>query len=144
MRREAGFTLIEVMVVMIILSILATIVIPKFMRQTEKAKRTAAVMQISSFKGALSMFRLENGFYPTTGQGLEALVEEPTAEPLPRKWPEGGYLDKIPLDPWGNPYVYVSPGIHSKEYDIISFGKDGEEGGEGENADICSWDLETG
>ncbi|MCD5390666.1 type II secretion system major pseudopilin GspG [candidate division NPL-UPA2 bacterium] len=143
MQREAGFTLIELMVVIIILGVLATIVVPRFLGREEEARRTAAVVQISNFKGALSMFKLDNGFFPTTEQGLEALVEMPTIEPIPKRWPEGGYLERIPLDPWGNPYIYISPGIHSAEYDIISFGRDGKEGGEGQNADIRSWELET-
>ncbi len=141
MRKEAGFTLIELMVVIIILGILATIIVPKFLGREEEARRTTAVVQISNFKGALAMFKLDNGFFPTTEQGLEALVEKPTTEPVAKRWKDGGYLDKVPLDPWESPYIYISPGIHSKEYDIISFGKDGEEGGEGENADIQSWEL---
>ena len=143
MKGERGFTLIELMVVIIILGTLATIIVPRFLGREEEARRVAAVVQISSFKGALSMFRLDNGFFPTTGQSLEALVEKPTAEPRPGRWKEGGYLSRVPLDPWGNPYIYISPGIHSKEYDIISFGKDGLEGGEGDNADIRSWELEA-
>jgi general secretion pathway protein G len=139
--QKAGFTLIELLVVIIILGVLATIIVPRFLDRGEEAKRVAATVQISSFKTALTMFRLDNGFFPTTEQGLEALVRKPTSEPLPRRWK--GYLARIPLDPWGNPYVYISPGIHSPGFDIISFGRDGREGGEGENADIRSWELEA-
>ena len=141
MRKEGGFTLIELMVVIIILGVLATIIVPRFLGREEEARRVAAVVQISSFKGALSMFRLDNGFFPTTAQGLEALVRMPTTEPLPKRWRR--YLDRVPLDPWGNPYIYVSPGIHSPGFDIISFGRDGRKGGEGDDADINSWELEA-
>lgn len=141
MRKEGGFTLIELMVVIIILGVLATIIVPRFLGREEEARRIAATVQISSFKGALSMFKLDNGFFPTTEQGLEALVRKPTIEPIPKRWRR--YLDRIPLDPWGNPYVYISPGIHSPDFDIISFGKDGRKGGEGDNADINSWELEA-
>jgi len=141
-REKVGFTLIELMVVVAILGILALIVVPKFMGSQETAKRTAAVVQITNFKVALSMFKLDNGFFPTTGQGLEALVEKPGGGPELKSWKEGGYLERVPKDPWGNDYIYISPGIHSKDYDIISYGQDGEQGGEGANADIVSWDLE--
>lgn len=141
MRGKGGFTLIELMVVIIILGTLATIIVPRFLGREEEARRVAAIVQISSFKGALSMFRLDNGFFPTTAQGLEALASKPTTEPLPPRW--RGYLDRVPLDPWGNPYVYVSPRIHSPGFDIISFGRDGRKGGEGDDADINSWELEA-
>ncbi len=142
LKRRKGFTLIELMVVVAILGILALIVVPKFLGRQEEAQRTAAVVQINNFKVALSMFKLDNGFFPTTGQGLQALVKKPAGEPEPKRWKEGGYLARIPKDPWGNDYIYISPGIHSKDYDIISYGQDGEQGGEGADDDIVSWDLE--
>lgn len=143
-RNEKGFTLIELMIVVVILSILAAIVVPRFMGREEQAKRTATVIQIANFKQALSLYKLDNGFYPSTEQGLKALVEKPTTGKIPRSWKEGGYLEakKIPLDPWRNPYLYISPGVHNKEYDIVSYAADGEEGGEGNDADIQSWALE--
>ncbi|MBA7605889.1 hypothetical protein ES703_13024 [subsurface metagenome] len=139
-----GFTLIELMIVIVILAILATIVVPKFMGREEQAKRTATIIQIKNFEGALKLFKLDNGFYPSTEQGLKALIEKPTTGREVKNWKEGGYLEakEIPLDTWGNPYVYLSPGVHNKEYDIVSYGADGAEGGEGNDADIQSWALE--
>jgi general secretion pathway protein G len=141
---ERGFTLIELMIVIVILAILATIVVPRFMGREEQAKRTAAIVQIKNFEGALKLFKLDNGFYPSTEQGLKALIEQPTTGRIPKNWKEGGYLEakEVPLDPWGNSYVYLSPGVHNKEYDIVSYGADGVEGGEGNDADIQSWALE--
>jgi general secretion pathway protein G len=141
---EDGFTLIELMVVIVILGILAVVIAPRYMGRVEEAKRTKAIVQIEQFEAALKLFKLDNGFYPDTEQGLEALVVKPQSGRIPKKWREGGYLEKgrIPLDPWGNPYIYISPGIHNVEYDIESFGADGEDGGEGEDEDIESWRLE--
>ncbi|MEM7827904.1 MAG: type II secretion system major pseudopilin GspG [Candidatus Aenigmatarchaeota archaeon] len=141
LRQSNAFTLIELMIVIIILGILASIVVPKLMGRPEEARRTKAKIQIRNFQQALDLFKLDNGFYPTTEQGLEALVKKPTISPIPPKYREEGYIDKIPKDPWGNPYVYICPGKHG-EYDIISYGADGEPGGEGKNADIESWNLE--
>ena len=140
-RRERGFTLIEIMVVLIIIGLLASIVVPKLLGRTEEAKRIKAEAQIRNIMSALDLYRLDNGMYPTTEQGLAALVEKPTVGEIPKNWREGGYLDRIPKDPWGNDYVYISPGLHG-EYDLYSLGADGEEGGEGKNADIQSWNLE--
>ena len=140
-RRERGFTLIEIMVVLIIIGLLASIVVPKLLGRTEEAKRIKAEAQIRNIMSALDLYRLDNGMYPTTEQGLAALVEKPTVGEIPKNWLEGGYLDRIPKDPWGNDYVYISPGLHG-EYDLYSLGADGEEGGEGKNADIQSWNLE--
>ena len=142
--REAGFTLIELMVVIVILGILATIVAPRFLGRTEDARRNAARVQISGFESALKLYKLDNGAYPGTEQGLEALVEKPASGSIPPSWKEGGYLEKgkVPLDPWGNDYVYISPGINNIDLDIISYGKDGEEGGTGNDADIASWNLD--
>jgi general secretion pathway protein G len=143
-RDARGFTLIELMVVVVILGILAGLIIPKIMGRPEEAKRLKARMQIEQLEQTLKLYCLDSGEYPTSEQGLIALVEKPATEPVPRRWREGGYLEKgkIPLDPWGNPFVYVSPGVHSKDFDLVSYGSDGEEGGEGKYADIESWNLE--
>lgn len=140
---ERGFTLIEIMVVIIIMGILASYVAVRLTGQTEDARRTQAAMQIKGIETALELYRLHNGNYPTTEQGLRALVEPPTVGRLPRNWQEGGYLAKnrVPKDPWGNDYIYISPGLHG-DYDIISYGGDGEPGGEGNDADINNWDLD--
>ena len=138
---QGGFTLIEIMVVVVILGILAAIIIPKISDRPEQARRTKAVLDIKSIETALSLFQMDNGFYPSTEQGLEALVEKPTTGRIPTNYNEGGYLKKIPLDPWKNPFVYISPGAHG-DYDLISYGNDGEEGGEGKFADINNWELD--
>lgn len=139
---QKGFTLIELLVVITILGILAGIIAPRLLGRTEDAKRAAAGVQIRNIEGALKMFRLDNGFYPDTEQGLDALVTLPTVGEIPKKWREGGYLDKVPLDPWDNPYVYISPGSNSPDYDLMSLGADNAIGGDGRNADIESWNLE--
>jgi len=144
MKQQKGFTLIEIMVVIIILGLLAGLVLPKFLGQEEKAKREVTKTQIRSLESALDAYRLDNGFYPTTDQGLDALIKKPEAGRIPNKWREGGYLKpaRIPKDPWGNAYVYTSPGGENREYEIVSYGADGEPGGEGNNADIQSWKME--
>ena len=139
--REAGFTLIEIMVVVVILGLLAALVVPKLIGQSEKAKRTAAHVQIKSIEQALQLFKLQNGFYPTTEQGLAALVRAPEIGRIPKNYQKGGYIDRIPVDPWGNGYVYLSPGAHG-DYDITSYGADGLPDGDGDNADINSWDAQ--
>ncbi|MDZ4383919.1 MAG: type II secretion system major pseudopilin GspG [Nitrospirota bacterium] len=136
-----GFTLIEIMVVLIIIGLLAGIVVPKLMGRTEEAKRIKTAVQIKNLQSALDLYKLDSGVYPSTDQGLQALVEKPAVGEIPNNWKEGGYIDKIPKDPWGNNYVYISPGVHG-DYDLYSYGADGEEGGEGRNADIQSWNLE--
>jgi general secretion pathway protein G len=138
---EAGFTLIEVVVVIIILGLLASIVVPRIVGRTDTAKRTAAEVTIKQLESALKLYRADNGFYPTTDQGLEALITPPTTTPTPLRYNPEGYLDKVPTDPWGSYYIYLSPGIHSPDYDIESYGADGEDGGEGAFADIESWTL---
>ncbi|MDY0291072.1 MAG: type II secretion system major pseudopilin GspG [Desulfuromonadaceae bacterium] len=138
---QRGFTLIEVMVVVVILGILAGLVVPRLLDRPEEARRTKAVMQIKSIEEALALYKLDNGMFPETSQGLEALVEKPEKGRIPIRYREGGYLGKIPKDPWGNDYVYLSPGLNS-DYDLISYGADGESGGEGNNADIKSWEIE--
>ena len=136
--RSRGFTLIELMVVIVILGILAGLVLPRFMGRTEEAKKTKAKLQIENLESALKLYKLDNGTYPSTEQGLEALVQKPSTGSVPRNWREGGYLEKgkAPEDPWSRPYVYLSPGVKNKDFDLKSLGSDGEEGGEGENADI--------
>lgn len=141
LREERGFTLIEIMVVLIIIGLLAGIVVPRLMGRTEEAKRTKAAVQIKNLQSALDLYKLDSGIYPSTDQGLQALVEKPAVGEIPRRWKEGGYIDKIPKDPWGNNYVYIGPGVHG-DYDLYSYGADGEEGGEGKDADIQSWNLE--
>ena len=138
LRGPKGFTLIELMVVIIILGVLAGLVLPRFMGRTEEAKRTKAKLQIESLESALKLYKLDNGNYPSTEQGLDSLVQKPTSGNIPKNWREGGYLEKgtIPIDPWGRAYVYLSPGIQNKDFDLRSLGADGEEGGEGEDQDI--------
>lgn len=139
----SGFTLLEVIVVVFILSILAAIVAPRIIGRTDDARIAEAKVQIRNFETALKLFKIDNGFYPDTQQGLEALVEKPAAGKIPEKYREGGYLEqrKIPVDPWNNPYLYVSPGLNG-DFDIISFGADGKEGGQEKDADIRNWDIE--
>ncbi len=138
-----GFTLIELLVVILILGLLAGIVGPRLFGRAEEAKRAKAVTQITHIGTALKMYKLDNGYYPTTEQGLNALVAEPQTEPLPRKWKKGGYLEKkkIPKDPWNNEYIFLSPGTHD-DVDISSYGADGVPGGEDDNRDINSWEVE--
>ena len=138
---ERGFTLIEIMVVITILAILAALVAPRFVGKTDDARVIAAKVQIKNIEGALDLYKLDNGVYPSTEQGLQALVQAPTIGGAPKRWRPGGYLGKIPLDPWSNNYVYVAPGSHG-DVDIISYGADGEAGGEGKNADIQNWDIQ--
>jgi general secretion pathway protein G len=138
-RDRAGFTLIEIMVVIVILGLLAALVVPKLIGRTEEAKKTQVRVQIKSIQQALELFKLDNGFFPATEQGLEALVRVPESGRIPKNYRKGGYIDRVPKDPWGNQYVYISPGSHG-DYDISSFGADGVAGGEGEDADVNSWD----
>lgn len=138
-----GFTLIEIMVVVVILGILAGLIVPRIMDRPEQAKRTKAKVQIQSLEQALKLYKLDNGEYPTTEQGLQALTEPPSVGKLAKRWRQGGYLDKgkVPKDPWENEFVYISPGLHS-DFDLISYGKDGEPGGEDDAADINNWEIE--
>jgi len=138
-----GFTLIEIMVVMVILGVLAGLIIPRIMGRPEEARRLKARVQMESIETALKLYKLDNGSYPTTEQGLEALVEPPSVGQLARAWREGGYLErsKVPKDPWDNDYVYLCPGTHG-EYDLISYGDDGQPGGEGKDKDINSWEQD--
>ena len=144
MKNQRGFTLIEIMVVVIILGLLAGLVLPRVLGQEEKARISAAKTQIRAIEGALDAFKLDNGFYPATDQGLDALIKKPETGRIPNKWREGGYLKpaRIPKDPWGRDYVYIAPGNEGREYEITSYGADNEPGGEGNNADIESWKIE--
>ena len=138
-----GFTLIELMVVIVILGILAGLIVPRIMGRPEQAKKLKARMQIESISTALKLYKLDNGSYPTTEQGLQALVEPPATGNIPKNWRKGGYLEKgkVPKDPWGNDFIYLSPGIHD-DFDLLAYGADGAAGGEDENADINSWESE--
>jgi len=140
---QAGFTLIELMVVIVILGVLAGLIIPRVMGSPDEARQTKAKIQIESLESALKLYRLDNGNYSTTEQGLKALVEHPTAGNLPKNWRKGGYLEKgkVPKDPWGNDFIYISPGSHG-DFDLICLGKDGEPGGEGVDQDINNWEIE--
>ncbi len=141
-RRRAGFTLIELLVVVIILGVLAGLIIPRIMGRPEEARRTKAKLQIESIENALKLFYLDNGFYPTTEQGLSALVDKPETGVKIVKWRDGGYLEKgrIPKDPWGYDFRYLSPGVHNRDYDLWSPGPDGEDGGDDRNRDVTNWD----
>ena len=138
-----GFTLIELMVVIVILGILAGLIVPRIMGRPEEAKQLKARLQIESLESALKLYKLDNGSYPDTQQGLQALIERPDTGKIPPKWKEGGYLEKgkLPQDPWGGDFIYLSPGVHG-EYDLTSYGADGVPGGEGKNKDINSWEIE--
>jgi general secretion pathway protein G len=138
-----GFTLIELMVVIIILGILAMYVAPKIMSRPGEARQVKARLDIQNLENALKLYKLDNGIYPTTEQGLQALVEQPETGAVPKKWKSGGYLEKgkVPKDPWGNDFVYLSPSLKS-DFDIISYGLDGVPGGEEENKDVNNWDIE--
>lgn len=142
MKDNKGFTLLEIIVVVFILSLLAAIVAPRIIGRTDDARIAEAKVQIKNFETALKLFKLDNGFYPSTEQGLEALVEKPATGQIPQKYREGGYLEqrRIPLDPWGNPYTYISPGVYG-DFDLLSLGADGKEGGEGKDADIKNWEM---
>ena len=140
MKKTRGFTLIEVMIVVVILGILAAVVIPKILDRPDQARVTAAKADIAVIMQQLKLYRLDNTFYPTTDQGLQALTVKPTGNPMPANWKQGGYLERLPNDPWGRPYQYLNPGING-EIDVFSLGADGQRGGEGTNADIGSWAL---
>jgi len=139
---QRGFTLIEIMVVVVILGVLAAIIVPRFLGRPDEAKVTKAKVDIKSLEESLGLFKLDNGFYPSTEQGLKALVVKPEIGRIPQRYPDGGYLKKVPNDPWGTPYMYVSPGVHSRDFDLISYGADGQPGGENFDADIKSWEID--
>jgi general secretion pathway protein G len=135
-RRPRGFTLIEMMVVVVIIAVLAAMIAPAVLSRVEEARETTARADISTIMQALKLYRLDNQRYPTAEQGLQALVERPTTDPAPPNWKP--YLEKLPNDPWGNPYQYLNPGVKG-EVDVMSYGADGKPGGEGKDADIGSW-----
>ena len=139
---RAGFSLIELMVVIVILGLLATMLVPRIMDRPDEARITKALLDIRALESALKLYRLDNGFYPSTDQGLAALVVKPGSNPAPRNWNPKGYLDgnAVPLDPWGYEYIYRSPGSSNRDYEILSLGADGRAGGEGVNRDIASYD----
>jgi general secretion pathway protein G len=136
-----GFTLIEIMVVVVIIGLLAAFILPNVFGNVEKAQIAKVKGDIQGIETALTMYKLDNYKYPTTDLGLAALVQRPN-DPTVRNWREGGYIKRISKDPWGNPYQYLYPGLHGQEYDLYSFGADSQEGGEGPNADIGNWNLE--
>lgn len=139
MKRQSGFTLIEIMVVVVILGILAAMVAPKILSRPDQAKVTVAKSDIESIAQALELYRLDNGFYPSTDQGLQALVDKPNFNPEPKNWNPEGYLKKAPQDPWGSSYLYLQPGNNGK-YDLYSLGADKREGGDDLDADITNWE----
>jgi len=139
-RKQGGFTLIEIMVVVVILGILAALVVPQVMNRPDQAKVTVAKGDIKAIGAALDMYKLDNYAYPSTQQGLDALVEKPSGNPQPKNWNRDGYLKRLPKDPWGNEYQYLSPGTQG-QYDLYSYGADGKQGGSDLNADIGNWDL---
>jgi len=134
----SGFTLVEIMVVVVILAVLAALVVPRVVGRTDEARAVAAQQDIASVLQALKLYRIDNSRYPSNAQGLGALVTKPTTEPLAENWK--GYLDRLPNDPWGRTYLYLNPGVHG-EIDVFSLGADGKPGGDGANADIGSWQL---
>jgi len=139
-KRTAGFTLIEVMVVIVILGILAAVVVPRVMDNPDKARVAKAKNDIQALESALDLYKLDNFNYPSTDQGLQALVTEPSGTPAAKNWKPGGYMKRLPADPWGNAYQYLNPGVNGA-IDIFSYGADGTEGGDGLNADIGNWNL---
>lgn len=135
---QKGFTLIEIMVVIVILGVLAALIVPKVMSRPDEARVVAAKQDIATLSQALKLYRLDNKAYPSTEQGLAALAGKPVLPPIPDNWKTGGYVERLPADPWGKPYQYLNPGVHD-EIDVFSFGADGVPGGAGTDADIGSW-----
>ncbi|MEL6886686.1 MAG: type II secretion system major pseudopilin GspG [Pseudomonadota bacterium] len=136
--RDAGFSLLELMVVVVILSILALVIVPRVIDRPDQARAARAQSDIAAIASAVNLYRLDNFRYPTTEQGLDALVTRPAQDPVPENWAAAGYMDRLPVDPWGQPYQYLSPGVHG-DFDIFTFGADGVAGGTGADADIGSW-----
>lgn len=136
--RDAGFSLLELMVVVVILSILALVIVPRVIDRPDQARAARAQSDIASIVSAVELYRLDNFRYPTTEQGLQALITRPSTDPLPQNWSEGGYLDRMPMDPWGQPYLYLSPGVRG-DFDVFTYGADGVAGGTGADSDVGSW-----
>ncbi|MCG6872017.1 MAG: type II secretion system major pseudopilin GspG [Gammaproteobacteria bacterium] len=139
--QQRGFTLIEIMVVVVIIGLLATLVVPRLLDQQEKALGVKARGDITNLGTALKLYKLDNFHYPSTEQGLQALRKRPDIEPEPRNWKQGGYIEILPTDPWGVPYEYRSPGEHG-DFDLWTWGADGTPGGEGQNADLGNWNAD--
>ena len=139
--RKKGFTLIELMVVIVILGVLAGLIVPRLTDKPERARVVKAKMQIENISMALKQFKLDNGFYPSTEQGLQALVNKPSGGQELKYYPEKGYISQIPKDPWGNEYIYIYPGEH-EDFDLLSLGADGKEGGDGFDEDIGNWEIQ--
>lgn len=137
-RRDRGLTLIELMVVVVILALLAVVIVPRVIDRPDQARVARAQADVAALGAALNLYRLDNGAFPTTEQGLAALVERPGREPVPPNWAQGGYVDRLPDDPWGRPYQYLAPGVRGP-FDLMSFGADGRPGGSGVDADIGNW-----
>lgn len=139
--KNQAFTLIEIMVVIVILGLLATLIVPKIVGRSDQAKVVKAQQDIMALESALELYKLDNGFYPTTDQGLEALISQPSSPPIPKNWKNGGYIKRLRKDPWGRDYQYLNPGNYG-EFDIFSFGANGQPGGDGLDADIGNWNVE--
>ncbi|WP_375257067.1 type II secretion system major pseudopilin GspG [Citreimonas sp.] len=137
-RPDAGFSLLELMVVVVILSVLALVIVPRVIDRPDQARMARAQADIAAIESAVNLYRLDNYRYPTTEQGLSALVERPTTEPEPANWAENGYMDRLPIDPWGRPYQYLAPGVHG-DFDVFTYGADGTAGGTGADADTGTW-----
>lgn len=137
-QKADGFSLIELLVVLVILGLLMGIVAPQFIGEADVARTRTVFADFDRIKSALQIYKLDNYVYPTSEQGMQALVEKPTMDPVPRKWKKGGYVERIPTDPWGNPYLYLNPGEHG-QIDIYTLGADGVPGGEGQNTDLGNW-----
>ncbi|MEL7012340.1 MAG: type II secretion system major pseudopilin GspG [Pseudomonadota bacterium] len=138
LQNPRGFSLIELMVVVVILSILAVVIVPRVIDRPDQARAVRAQSDIAAIESALNLYRLDNQRYPTTEQGLQALVEEPTRAPVPQNWADGGYIGRLPTDPWGQDYQYLNPGVHG-DIDLFSLGADGRTGGSGVDADVVNW-----
>ena len=144
LQRQQGFSLVEILVVLVIIGLLVSIVAPNVLERADEARVQKVKADFSNIATALKLYRLDNFGYPTTEQGLAALVEKPTMDPIPRNWKQSGYLPELPMDPWGRPYLYLNPAeLGGGEYDLYSLGADGVTGGEGQNADLGNWQTEA-
>ena len=139
--RDGGFSLLELMVVVVIMSILALVIAPRIIDRPDQARQARVRSDIAVLENAIKLYRLDNFRYPTTEQGLLALVEKPTRDPIPTNWAQNGYVERLPSDPWGGAYQYLSPGVHG-EFDVFSYGADGSTGGDGIDADVGNWSLD--